>query len=218
MSYFYGTMIVNLCQFSQPLREALPAPLTEVRHDVLYEAVSIFLLVRQQLQRINQMSAKALRYCMRPEDLGPVNTFACLHHQEPVWLFPIIFFLHRSHTTIPRLSFPLSTFQGEKAMFHHSVRAVSFIASFHLLQELPGWRCQLPLILYSCLHFFFSLLSKPSYSLNLSWQKIFPHFSHVLFCSHHILPDLPRCAFFSTNSSHRHFVNSLSPVASTDSL
>ena len=85
-------MIVNLCQFSQPLREALPAPLTEVRHDVLYEAVSIFLLVRQQLQRINQMSAKALRYCMRPEDLGLVNTFACLHHQEPVWLFPIIFF------------------------------------------------------------------------------------------------------------------------------
>ena len=35
---------------------------------------------------------KALRYCMRFVDLGLVNTFACLHHQEPVWLLPITFF------------------------------------------------------------------------------------------------------------------------------
>ena len=49
-------MIVNLYEFSQPLRETFPAPLTEVRHDVLSEVVSI-LLVRQQLQRINQIPA-----------------------------------------------------------------------------------------------------------------------------------------------------------------
>ena len=36
-------MLVNLDENSQPIREALPAHLTEVRHDVLYEAVSIFL-------------------------------------------------------------------------------------------------------------------------------------------------------------------------------
>ena len=36
-------MIVNVYEFSRPLRETLPAPLTEVRHDVLYDAVSIFL-------------------------------------------------------------------------------------------------------------------------------------------------------------------------------
>ena len=59
--------------FSQPLREALPAPHTEVCHDVRYEAVSIFLLVRQQLQRSNQMSAQSLRYCVRFEDLGLVS-------------------------------------------------------------------------------------------------------------------------------------------------
>ena len=87
-----GTMIVNLCEVSQPLRETLPAHLTEVRHDVLYEAVSILLLVRQQLQRIDQIPTSALRYCMRFEDLGQVNTFACLHHQEPVWFPPSIFF------------------------------------------------------------------------------------------------------------------------------
>ena len=60
-----------------------PIPLlAEVRHDVLYEAVSIFLLVRQQLQRITQIPAETLRYCMRCEDLGLVNTSACLHHQS----------------------------------------------------------------------------------------------------------------------------------------
>ena len=80
---------------TQPLAfadESLWLVLTEVRHDVLYEAVSILLLVRQQLQRINQISTKALRYCMRSEDLGLVNTFACLHRQEPVWFPPVTFF------------------------------------------------------------------------------------------------------------------------------
>ena len=53
-------MIVNFFKkFSQPVREPLPAPLTEVRHDVLCEAVSILLSVRQQLQRIDQFPTKA---------------------------------------------------------------------------------------------------------------------------------------------------------------
>ena len=82
-------MVVNLYEIPQPI--ALPAPLTEFRHDVLYEAVSIFFLVRHQLQSINQISAKALRYCMRSEDLGLINTFTCLHHQKPVWLPPVVF-------------------------------------------------------------------------------------------------------------------------------
>ena len=49
-------MVVNLYEFSQPIREPFRPPLTEVRHDILYEAISIFLLV----QRINQISAKVL--------------------------------------------------------------------------------------------------------------------------------------------------------------
>ena len=56
----------------------------EVRHNVLYEAVSIFLLVRQQLQRIYQISAQALRYCRRFEDLGLIDIFTCLYNQKPV--------------------------------------------------------------------------------------------------------------------------------------
>ena len=82
-------MIVNLYEISQPFSETLSAHLTEIRHDDLYEAVSIFLLVRQQLQRINRIPALALGHCMRSEDLGLVNTFACVHHQEPVGLLPV---------------------------------------------------------------------------------------------------------------------------------
>ena len=79
-----GTLIVILYEFSQTFRKTSSAPLTEVCHDVLYEAVPIFLLVCQQLQRIDKNSAKALRYCMRSEDLGLVDTFTCLYDQEPV--------------------------------------------------------------------------------------------------------------------------------------
>ena len=78
VSNLKGMLVVNLYEFSQPNREPFPAPLTEVRHDVLYEAVSFFLLVRQQLQLINQISAQALRYCMRFEDLGLIDTLTCL--------------------------------------------------------------------------------------------------------------------------------------------
>ena len=39
-------------------------------------------------------------------------------------------------------------------------RAVSVVTTFHLLHVFFGWRFQLPLALYSCLLFFFSLFSK----------------------------------------------------------
>ena len=93
VSNLKGTLVVNPNEISQPMREALTAPLTEARHDVLYEAVSIFLLVRQQLQRINQIPAEALRYCMRIEDFGLVDTSTCLYDlKQPVWLLPVVLF------------------------------------------------------------------------------------------------------------------------------
>ena len=85
-----GALIVNLYEVSQPLRETFSAHLTEVCHDVLYETVSIFLLVRQQLQRIDQICAQALRYCMCSEDLGLIDIITCLHDQEPVRKLPIV--------------------------------------------------------------------------------------------------------------------------------
>ena len=65
-----------------PFVRPLPVHLTEIRHDLLYEAISILL---------DQISAKALRYCMRSEDLGLINTFTCLDDQKPVRLHPIEF-------------------------------------------------------------------------------------------------------------------------------
>ena len=61
VSNLKGTLVVNLDEFSQSLHEALPAPHTEVCHNLLCEAVSIFLLVRQQLQRMDHICAQALR-------------------------------------------------------------------------------------------------------------------------------------------------------------
>ena len=109
-----------------------------------------------------------------------------------------------SRKCIPRLSlpvskcffFPLSTFQGEEALLHHSVRAVSVIAAFNLLQVLPGWRFQLPLTLYSCFPFFLRPPLETVFTLALCWQKC-SHMSRT-FCSVPImLHSLPRRAFFT---------------------
>ena len=64
------------------------------------------LLVLQQLQRINQLPAKALRYCMCPEDLGLINTFTCLQHQEPVLVASSRTFLHTSRANCDAISSP----------------------------------------------------------------------------------------------------------------
>ena len=136
----------------------------------------------------------------------------------------VLSFLASSFATFPKASFNVSKAhsvaftsalkvfffsshsQVEKALHHHSVRAISVTAAFHLLQVLSGWRFQLPLALYSCLSFSFSLLWKiclllivlgkniPT-SLVLSFSNHFPQPSTMrLFpCK---LPPLPLCRWF----------------------
>ena len=94
-----SALTVNLYEFSQTFRETFSALLTEDCHDVLCEAVSIFLLVCQQFQRIDRICAQALRCCMRFEDLGLIDTFTCLYDLEPVWLLRAVLSLHTSRTT-----------------------------------------------------------------------------------------------------------------------
>ena len=102
--------------------------------------------------------------------------------------------------------FPISNFQGDKALLHHSVGATSIIAAFSPLQILIGWRCQLPPTLHSCLRFFFSLLSEPHYSISFAWKK-YSHFPRT-YCSFPIFfQGLPRCAFCSANCLHCQFVS-----------
>ena len=69
------------------------------------------------LNALNKFPTKALRDCMRFHDLGLVHTFACLQHQEPVWLLPVVFF---STARAPPIVTPFSprdppnvVFQGE---------------------------------------------------------------------------------------------------------
>ena len=76
--------MINPDEVPQAVRETFPASLAEVCHNVLQETVSIFLLIRKQLQRIDQFFAQALRYRMRVEDLRLLNTFPFLHDQKPV--------------------------------------------------------------------------------------------------------------------------------------
>ena len=91
VSNFQGALILNSYESTQAVRETFSALLTQVLHNILQEAVSIFLLIRQQLQRIDQICAKALRYCMCFEYLSMINIISCLCDQKPVRLLPIVF-------------------------------------------------------------------------------------------------------------------------------
>ena len=77
---------------AQAVRGAFSALFTQILHFNLQEAISIFLLIRQQFQRIDQICAEALRYCMRFEDLGLLNIVTCLYDQKPVRLLPVALF------------------------------------------------------------------------------------------------------------------------------
>ena len=89
----------SLMNSRKPSVGPFSAPLTEVCHDVLYEAVSIFLPVRQQLQRIDQMSAQNVRYCMCFEDLGLIDTFTCFVRPKACLVASNLISLHISRTT-----------------------------------------------------------------------------------------------------------------------
>ena len=80
--------------------------------------------------------------------------------------------------------FTISTFQGSEALLHHF--SVQQLSSRHLTSSkysLAGdSSCHWPCI-PACV-FFFSLFSKPLYSLSFL-AKVFPHSSHILIFSHH---------------------------------
>ena len=77
-------------------------------------------------------------------------SFVLSKHHSVTFTSFLEVFLYSSHS-------PLSN--ENRGMPHHSVRAISIIAAFHLLQVLSGWRFLVPLAQCSCLPFFFSFLS-----------------------------------------------------------
>ena len=95
--------------------------------------------------------------------------------------------------------FPISTFQSNKTFLHH-FRAINKVTAFHMFWVFFGWRCPLPLALYSCLFFFCNLFSKLICSIFSFSAKTFPDSTNELFLSHHF----PRP---SANSLHCQFVS-----------
>ena len=68
VSHVKSTRVFGLCEISQPVRETFPALLTEVRRDVLCEAISIFLLVRLPvvLFSTNRTPPMCMFFSLRP--------------------------------------------------------------------------------------------------------------------------------------------------------
>ena len=207
VSYFWGTMIVDLNKFPQLLREA-PAPLTEVRHDVLYEAVSIFLSVRQQLQRIDQISAQALRYCMRVGDLGPIDTFTCVYNQEPVWLLPVEF-----TNCAPPIVAPFSARDSPNVVFQLETVTMRAQVRHRSASLPPRWRDDASQLIYVSYHDFLdgalffcfilchlleSFLSSVKGPILTSFQKVL----YILPTLHFLRRESPASSFCACSQCH----------------
>ena len=78
--------------FSESIQNSSSASFTKNCHNTLHWAFSIFLLVRQQLERIDQVFTQTLRYRMRFEDFCLAGTDSCLYHQQPAGRSPFMFF------------------------------------------------------------------------------------------------------------------------------
>ena len=92
VTHLHCTVIVRRNKASQPIRNTFPAFLFKAHDNVLNRAVTIFLLVRQQLERIDQVFAKSLHDHVRPKNLHFIFDCAELHHQNPVGCSPFISF------------------------------------------------------------------------------------------------------------------------------
>ena len=93
-------LFIHPDEVSQAVREIFPASFAEVCHNVPLETVSILLLIRQQLQRIDQNFVQELRHRMRFEDLRLLKTVTCLQDQKLVRLPPVILFSTNCTTTL----------------------------------------------------------------------------------------------------------------------
>ena len=90
MAHVQGTVTVNFEIVSQALHNSFSASFTKACYNTLDWAITIFLLVRQQLERIGQVFTQTLRSRMRFENLCLLKTFSSLQDQQPFRLPPVI--------------------------------------------------------------------------------------------------------------------------------
>ena len=90
----YGTTaqasLVCFDEPSQPVHDASPASFVQACQNALNRAITISLLLRLQLQRIDQAVTQALTRCVRFEDFPSVCVGSDLHHQYPVGCSPFV--------------------------------------------------------------------------------------------------------------------------------
>ena len=92
MAHLHGTIIVRCNEASETIRDTFPAFFfSQARNSVLNRTITVSLLVRQQLERIDQVLTKSLRDRMRPENFRFICVCAELYHQNPVGCSPFIF-------------------------------------------------------------------------------------------------------------------------------
>ena len=104
LTNFAGTMIVQVSEASQHVHNTFPASFLQARNNVLNRTVTIFLLVRQQPERIDQIFTKPLWRRVRFEHLCFIGIGTELHHQCPVGRIPFVFSsTHRAPATAMHL-------------------------------------------------------------------------------------------------------------------
>ena len=69
MTHVHRTTVIRLEKASQPVHDASSASFVHACYNALNRAITIFLLVRQQLERIDQVVTQPQRRCVRFEDL-----------------------------------------------------------------------------------------------------------------------------------------------------
>ena len=88
VAHLHCIVIVRCNEASQSDRNTFPAVLFQAQDNVLNRTVTIIVLVRQQLERFDQVVTKSLRDRVRPEKCRFIFVCAELHYQNPVGSSP----------------------------------------------------------------------------------------------------------------------------------
>ena len=156
MAHIHGTVDVQINEASQPIHNTFPVFFSHARDNVLNRTVIIFLLIRQQLERIDQMFRKPCALNTFASSsfvpswtilLGALHSYLpphTTHHQLQCLNFISCHFLVSSAYSFEGPSHPLLRCRG----FPHHIGTTShtFVCS-DLLRDLPDRRLLLPLTL-----------------------------------------------------------------------
>ena len=92
VTHLHCTVLFRRNKASQPIRNTFPAFLFQAHYYVLNRTVTIFLLVRQQLERTDQVFTKSLHDRVRPNNSRFIFECTELHHHNMVGCSPFISF------------------------------------------------------------------------------------------------------------------------------